>query len=309
MLNSRKEEVELSSNDFSKNENLLSHDISFFKLSNNVINLDTEGMNEDNQNDKFDKNYPGISPNNLSFFSFPLNPFEFSNSITGKTESNSLGHFSNRKRNREEIKNKDEQNSLIKEENSEEKSNSEIIKKIGRRLKDKTYGTEANHNKNSADNIITKIKTAIFKYIIDHLNQSLQFTKYKFYPLNVKLSTCLKKKFNMELLNRTIYDIYTTEDLNKTYINGNDSNKILIKKIVDEKKEKKTIDILNMKFKDILEYIREKDLDNFLNQIKLKDKKNKGKESVDLSMDDVKHYLFYYENWFKIKNERNTTRK
>ena len=74
-------------------------------------------MNEDNQNDKFDKNYPGISPNNFPFFPFPLNPFEFSNSITGKTESNSLGHFSNRKRNREEIKNKDEQNSLIKEEN------------------------------------------------------------------------------------------------------------------------------------------------------------------------------------------------
>lgn len=46
-------------------------------------------MNEDNQNDKFDKNYQGISPNNFSFFSFPLNQFEFSNSITGKTESNS----------------------------------------------------------------------------------------------------------------------------------------------------------------------------------------------------------------------------
>ena len=29
-------------------------------------------MNEDNQNDKFDKNYQGISPNNFSFFSFPL---------------------------------------------------------------------------------------------------------------------------------------------------------------------------------------------------------------------------------------------
>ena len=305
MLNSKKEEVELFSNDFTKKENSLSHDISFFKLSNNAINLDTEGMNEDNQNDKFDKNYPGISPNNFSFFSFPLNPFEFSNSITGKTESNSLGHFSNRKRNREEIKNKDEQNSLIKEENSEEKSNSEINKKIGRRLKDKIYETEANHNKNSADNIITKIKTAIFKYILDHLNQSLEFTKYKFYPLNVKLSTCLNKKFNMELLNRTVYDLYNTEDLNKNYINGNDSNKILIKKIFDEKKEKKTIDILNMKFKDILDHIRQKDSENFLNQIKNKEKKNKGKD-IDLLMDNVKHFLFFYENWFKIKNERNT---
>jgi hypothetical protein len=42
MLNSRKEEIELFSNDFSKKENLLSNDISFFKLSNNAINLDTD---------------------------------------------------------------------------------------------------------------------------------------------------------------------------------------------------------------------------------------------------------------------------
>ena len=175
-------------------------------------------------------------------------------------------------------------------------------------MKDEIYEKDANHNKNSADNIITKIKTAIFKYILDHLNQSLEFTKYKFYPLNVKLSTCLKKKFNMELLNRTVYDLYNTEDLNKNYINGNDSNKILIKKIFDEKKEKKTIDILNMKFKDILDHIRKKDLDKFLNQIKSKEKKNKGKK-IDLLMDNVEHFLFDYENWFKIKKERNTKRK
>ena len=112
----------------------------------------------------------------------------------------------------------------------------------------------------------------------------------------------------MELLNRTVYDLYNTEDLNKNYINGNDSNKILIKKIFDEKKEKKTIDILNMKFKDILDHIRQKDSENFLNQIKNKEKKNKGKD-IDLLMDNVKHFLFFYENWFKIKNERNIKRK
>ena len=42
MLNSKKEEVELFSNDFTKKENSLSHDISFFKLSNDAINLDTD---------------------------------------------------------------------------------------------------------------------------------------------------------------------------------------------------------------------------------------------------------------------------
>ena len=304
MFNSRKEEDELS-NDFHKKENFSSYDFFLFGSYNDLINLDTQGMNEDNHNVKIDKNNPGISPKN---FSLPLNPFEFSNSIQGKTESNSIGHFSNRKRNREEIDNKDEQNSLIKKENSEEKSNSDINKKMGRRFKDEIYENDPKHNKYSDDNIITKLKTAIFKYILNSLNQSLEFTKYKFYPLNVKLNTCLKKEFNMKLLERTIYNIYITEDLIKIYRNGNDSNKILIKKIFDENKEKGTIKILNMKFKDILEHIREKDLDNFLNKIKNKEKKNKGK-SIDLFMDDVKHLLFIFEDWFRIKNGRNTTKK
>ena len=105
-----------------------------------------------------------------------------------------------------------------------------------------TYDNEASHNKYSDDNIITKLKTAIFKYILNLLNQSLEFTKYKFYPLNVKLNTCLKKEFNIKLLERTIYDIYNTEDLNKTYINGNDSNKKLIK--IESKNEGKYNDLV-----------------------------------------------------------------
>ena len=98
------------------------------------------------------------------------------------------------------------------------------------------------------------------------------------------------------------------EDLNKNYINGNDSNKILIKKIIEENKEKKTINLLNMKFIDILDHIREKDLDNFLNRIKNKEKKNKGKH-IDSFMEDVKHLLLNYEKWFRIKNGRKTAKE
>ena len=87
MLNSRKEEIELFSNDFSKKKICCLMIFPF--LNYRIMLLILIPMNEDNQNDKFDKNYQGISPNNFSFFSFPLNQFEFSNSITGKTESNS----------------------------------------------------------------------------------------------------------------------------------------------------------------------------------------------------------------------------
>jgi len=255
---------------------------------------DIQGPNEENENDNiFDKSYLGLSLKH-SYNSFNL--FEFPNSNSGKTELNSIIVLSKRKRLRDKVTNEDK-------ENSEDKiyKNNANIKKMGRRLKDKKYENEANHNKNSDDNIIIKLKTAIFKYILNLLNQSLEFTKYKFYPLNVKLSICLKKEFNMELLERTIYDIYNTEDLNKIYINDNDSNKNLIKKIFEENIEKKTINILKMKYKDVLKHIREKDLENFLKKIE-----NKNREKTDDSfMDNVRHLLLTYEDWFKIKNGRN----
>ena len=275
-----------------KEENNSFHNLSSKNEFNGQNYSYNEGKNEDNENENiFDKSYLGLSPKNSFLF---LNTFELPNSISGKTESNSLEFLSKRKRNRDAIVNGDK-------ENSEEKLDNDENKKIGRRLKDEFYENEAKHNKYSEDNIITKLKTAIFKYILNHLNQSLEFTKYKFYPLNVKLSTCLKKDFNVKLLERTIYDIYSKEDLNKNYINGNDSNKKLIKKIYEQKIEKKTINILNMKFIDVLNHIREKDMENFLKKI---ENKNRGK-SNDSFMEDVKFLLLNYERWFRIKKGRN----
>ena len=63
-----------------------------------------------------------------------------------------------------------------------------------------------------------------------------------------------------------------------------------------------------MKFRDVLNHIREKDLENFLEKIKEKEKKNKGK-SIDLYMEHVIHFLYEFENWFKIKNGRNVGKK
>ena len=239
MFNPNDENFKSFKDFLNKEENNSFHNLSSKKGFNEQNYSYNECKNEDNENETiFNKSYLGLSPKN-SFLS--LNTFELPNSFSGKTESNSIEILSKRKRNRDSIVNGDK-------ENSEEKLDNDENKKIGRRLKDEFYENEAKHNKYSEDNIITKLKTAIFKYILNHLNQSLEFTKYKFYPLNVKLNTCLNKDFNMELLERTIYDIYNKEDSNKTYINGNDSNKKLIKKIYEQKTEKKTINILNMKF-------------------------------------------------------------
>ena len=71
------------------------------------------------------------------------------------------------------------------------------------------------------------------------MNDSLELSKNKFYPLNKRLNQNIKRDFNIKLLDRTIYDIYITEELNKNYINKNESNKILIKRILEENIEKK----------------------------------------------------------------------
>ena len=105
----------------------------------------------------------------------------------------------------------------------------------------------------------------------------------------------------IDVLIQQFYDIYSKEDSNKNYINGNDSNKKLIKKIYEQKIEKKTINILNMKFIDVLNHIREKDMENFLKKI---ENKNRGK-SNDSFMEDVKFLLLNYERWFRIKKGRN----
>ena len=191
--------------------------------------------------------------------------------------------FLNRKRKQD--KNSDN-NNIKEEDNLKEKENINIKGNIKRcrREKDEEYNNESEYC------IIQKIKTSVFNYILEQLNKRLKFEMINFYPLSKELNTNLKKDFNEQLLEITIYDIYINTDLNKGYINISDSNKTLIKKIYEEKIEKDAINILKMKFKDILNYIREKDLDNFLANIRKKEIK-KGNKLVDSYMNDVKKIL------------------
>ena len=174
----------------------------------------------------------------------------------------------------------------------------------GRRKKNIEYDDKPQHSKFKEDNIIQKIKTFIFDYILDHLNKSLKLQIYKFYPLTKELNINLKKEFNEKLLERTIYDIYMNSDLNMRYISIPDSNRTLIKKIYEENIEIETINILEKRFKDILDYIREKDLENFLTNFRLREIK-KDDKFIDSYMKEVKKNLFKYEFFFQAKQRRN----
>ena len=57
-------------------------------------------------------------------------------------------------------------------------------------------------------------------------------------------------------------------------------------------------------FKKILDEIREKDLDNFLEQIRKKEIKN-GNIDADSYIGLVENVISKYEDWFLVKNGRN----
>ena len=298
-------------------ENYFPHD--FFSLlkeeRNNELTKLSPNDSINYKNYFFEQNSLGNTEIN-SFL--PLIPFEFQNSIQGKTETNT-NDFIKRKRKSDEYSKEKNLNIEKKEENKEKKivKNNISNKKRGARPKKETYNAKIGHNKWTDDNIIRKIKTAIFSYIRELLNKSLKYTNGEFLPLNTKLHKNLKRDENLKLFDKTIYNIYMNEDLNKAHINANNSNKNLIKKILEENLEIETIKILKMKFIDVLKYIREKDLEKFLNKIKEKEEKKEGEkreevipeeESIEHFMELVKHYLNEYVNWFTFKNGRNTNK-
>lgn len=297
----------------------------FYKINeskNNDFPLSQDYDEEDNNNcghilfEDYNRNCNNIS----------LIPAEQNNNlgITGSTEQQTndlLGRKTTReinyyeenidlnedKKETEELKKTQPKIEKNEKKNKKEKRNSKE-KKQGRRRKDEiNIEEEPRHDKFKEDNIMRKIKTFIFKYIHNILNDSLKYENYRFHPLNTNMNENLKKDFNEELLEKTIYEIYMTSSLNKRYENKNEEKNEFIEKIIRENEEKETISILNMKYKDILYQIRGKNLANFLENIKAKEKKN-NEEFIISYMENVKTLLMDYEMWFKKKLGRNTSK-
>ena len=185
----------------------------------------------------------------------------------------------------------------------DEKKNEKTEKKLGKKR------NNSGHNKYSKDNTIQKIKTNIMEYkIINRLNRSLKNKGCKFYRLHKALSENLKKSFNQKLLETTIRDLFY-------YINISDkcrtsikplSNRNLIDTIEAEQVETETLKILNMTYHDIINKVREEELDDFLNYIKSREKQN---EDNDEYMKSLKELLNNFKKWFDDKEGRKSKKK
>ena len=195
---------------------------------------------------------------------------------------------------------------------SQKKPNSKKVndkkKLLGRKRLDAQY-TEIGHDKHSEDNKMRKLKTNLLEYILIELNESLMNKKYKIYRIDKFICECLRRDYNLKLLQRTIEDIFTNSKISNKYRIeiDKDINKNTIKRILSEKQEADTIHLLKKKFIDIINDIRgvEQNLIKFFNRIKEKEYKMKRKEkNLDKYISSLKELLLGYEKWFKNKKGR-----
>lgn len=151
-----------------------------------------------------------------------------------------------------------------------------------------------------------KIKTHLMDFIVKLLNDSLINKTQLFYKIDKKIIENLKRDLNMELMQKTLFDLFSNSKTNGRYKNY--SNEILIKKIVEEKIEVETLRLLRMKFIEIKNEIQENYLEEYLDTIEKKEN-NMDNSSVDEYMETLRKIFLGYEDWFKNKKGRNRESK
>ena len=200
------------------------------------------------------------------------------------------------------------------DENIEE--NKDNKKKGGRKKKDEKE--KGDHTKFCEDNLMRKIKSNYLEFIHNSLNDSFKNKNYKFLRLYSEINENLKKDYNMELMHKTIKELYENSPISCKYrkqkINNSDINKNLIEELYNEpdidKKEIEVINLLNLTYLDLLKIFRTVYLENFLAKI-AKEERSKGEieENIQDYVKRIKELCLDYENWFEKKNGRKRIKK
>ena len=216
---------------------------------------------------------------------------------------------------------RDEKNSVTRVEIKEENKT-----KRGRKRNDNSNRQE--HNKNSSDNIIKKIKTQLFVYLLKFLNNMFKFEKEQkgLCKLDYKIINQMNKDNDIELLKKTLKDLFSSDISTKYISKSSDFNRKLIQKIIKREEEVKDYEtvlfVLNMTFGEWFDLFRyKKDIKDIqkeyqqIDNIKF-DKIAKSFVYVDNLLHKMKEehdekyfslitfYIYNYEKWFAIKSPR-----
>ena len=196
--------------------------------------------------------------------------------------------------------NKEIINIILEESKNENKNKG---KKLGRKRKNEER--EAFHTKDRDDNQMRKVKTYIMNFILDYLNKSIVYNRKQFLKINKNVNECLRKDFNMSLMQMTIKDIFVQNKINETYNDfkkERNLNQDLIKEIFEKNEDIETIKILNMKYIDLVIIYRTEFLNQFISDLTKKEIRAEGKkEKVESYVEQLKYLLLNYEDWFEQK--------
>ena len=208
---------------------------------------------------------------------------------------------------------------------------SEKEKKIKRGRKPKDGESWGGHDRMSPDNIIKKIKSEFFKYIVLFLNSIIKATtseeKYKIYKLDYRFINQLNREIDLKFLNMPLKDLFSLDISPKIKTASPNANKINIENILNDISDEAIIFVFNMTFRDwidvfsfkktVKELLKEKNfdddnisrkiennlvrVDNLLNKLVVKNNK--------YYFSKFTFYLYNYEIWFFKKKGRKYKKK
>lgn len=235
--------------------------------------------------------------------------------------------FLNKKRNREFTVNNDVYDS--RDSNNNNQFEIEAIKKRGRKLKNEIG--ERKHNRKSADNIIKKVKSNLFKFCNYFLNNILKEIKSEIliYDLDYKYINQLKKEKDLKYIEMPLKDLFSLNISPKYEDLAFDTNKINIQNLLNDNEDDTIKFCFNMTFRDWIDiFTYKKNVsellfkynDNNNNSIDAKrieeniigvDEllKNIAKKSNDEYFSLFTFYLYNYELWFSCRNGRKRKQK
>ena len=223
--------------------------------------------------------------------------------------------------NKKRRKNKDNENKEIKKKN----------KKRGRK-KNTTDpsddNTDSNHDRYSQDNIIKKIKSKIINICRIFLNIILSIETgsnnlERLKKLDYKIINSLKKENELQILGKTLKDLYSSDISSKFTHAPKDANKIYIDNVLSHNPSETTKFILGLKFRDWLNiFTYHNDLDKYIltnpdvnfelikkHFIRGSYLYNEIKKENDTDYSDLfLWHLHNYERYFLEKKERNISK-
>ena len=198
----------------------------------------------------------------------------------------------------------------------------------GRKRKGGNYDNNNEHDKFTDDNARRKVKRIAFTHLLKYINKQIKI-KY-----NGKIGKGILKKelqilnqsqiinsgaiFNKELLNKTLYDIFSDKISSRITTYPKDHNKAIIERLINEKDTEKRIyfqNLFNLTFLDCLEYLSGDKHFEQLNDLELFSEFKEIKQDYLKKYDDgeeyvkiLKYHLKEYKNIIN-KSSRESSKK